>query len=93
MAGLFQGCSSLLSLPDISKWNTSNVKNMSSLFEGCANLVTIKIADWDISKVESMNSLFKECISLQNLPGISNWDTSHVKDKLYMYNKTDSLKI
>ena len=93
MAGLFQGCSSLLSLPDISKWNTSNVKNMSSLFEGCANLVTIKIADWDISKVESMNSLFKECKSLQNLPGISNWDTSHVKDKLYMYNKTDSLKI
>jgi len=32
MNSMFYNCSSLNSLPDISKWNTSNVKNMSSIF-------------------------------------------------------------
>ena len=29
---------SLKSLPDISKWNTSNVINMSYMFSGCTSL-------------------------------------------------------
>ena len=29
---MFAGCISLVSLPDISKWNTSNVNNMSFMF-------------------------------------------------------------
>ena len=32
---MFNWCKSLNSLPDISKWNTSNVKNMSWMFDGC----------------------------------------------------------
>ena len=32
MNGMFYGCSSLISLPDISKWNTSNVTQMKCLF-------------------------------------------------------------
>jgi len=32
MRSLFSGCKKLTSLPDISKWNTSNVINMSSMF-------------------------------------------------------------
>ena len=32
MSCIFYECSSLLSIPDISKWNTSNVINMSYLF-------------------------------------------------------------
>ena len=31
---LFYGCNSLLSLPDISDWNMSNVEDMSGLFYG-----------------------------------------------------------
>ena len=32
LSGMFYGCSSLLSLPDISKWNLSNVVNISGMF-------------------------------------------------------------
>ena len=32
MSYMFSGCSSLLSLPDISNWNTKNVTKMSFMF-------------------------------------------------------------
>ena len=32
---MFSGCKSLSSLPDISKWNTSNVTDMRWMFDGC----------------------------------------------------------
>ena len=44
--GMFRGCSSLLSLPDISKWNTNNIVDMSSMFYGCSSLSSLP----DISK-------------------------------------------
>ena len=38
MSAILCECSSLLSLPDISKWNTNNVINKSSMFDGCSLL-------------------------------------------------------
>ena len=32
--GMFYRCNSLKSLPDISKWDTSNIKNMRNMFKG-----------------------------------------------------------
>ena len=46
MRYMFEGCSSLSSLPDISKWNTNNVTNMSSMFYECSSLLSLP----DISK-------------------------------------------
>ena len=34
---MFDGCESLISLPDISKWNTSNTISMSYMFDQCIN--------------------------------------------------------
>ena len=39
---MFDGCSSLLSLLDISKWNTNYVINMLHIFDGCLNLIISK---------------------------------------------------
>ena len=39
LKGLFSGCSSLKSLPDISKWDTRNVIDISELFLDCRSLV------------------------------------------------------
>ena len=36
MSEMFYECSSLLSLPDISKWNTKKVTNMSKMFYECS---------------------------------------------------------
>ena len=39
MRQMFYNCSSLISLPDISKWNTNNVTNMSEMFSDCYSLI------------------------------------------------------
>ena len=41
MSFMFSGCKSLLSLPDISKWNTNKVTNMSNMFENCSSLSSL----------------------------------------------------
>ena len=43
MSGIFYKCSLLLSLPDISKWNTNNTYNMQYMFDGCLNIIISKI--------------------------------------------------
>ena len=41
MNSLFKGCSSLESLPDISKWNTGEVVDISSFFYNCSNVESL----------------------------------------------------
>ena len=46
MNNIFNSCSSLLSLPNISKWNTNNVTDISYMFNWCSSLSSLP----DISK-------------------------------------------
>ena len=39
MSTLLAECQELKSLPDISKWDTGNVIDLSSMFTGCHNLL------------------------------------------------------
>ena len=39
MYGMFGGCESLSSLPDISKWNTYNVTDMDVMFYLSSNMI------------------------------------------------------
>ena len=72
--GMFSGCSSLKSLPDISNWNTGNIINMNEVFSGCSSLKTLPdISKWNIENVTSMNGMFSFCSSLEKLPNISKW--------------------
>ena len=49
---MFSGCNSLISLPDISKWNTDNVTDMSGMFSGCYSFISLPdISKWDNSKL------------------------------------------
>ena len=51
--GTFGYCSSLLKLPDISKWNTKNVTNMKGLFCGCSSLKFLPdISKWNMNNVQ-----------------------------------------
>ena len=77
MKYMFCGCSSLLSLPDISNWDTSKVTDMKYMFNGCSSLLSLPdISKWDTSKVTDMKHMFDGCCSLSSLPDISKWDTS-----------------
>ena len=58
MNSMFSGCSSLISLPDISKWNTNNVTNMYRLFYRCSSLSSLPdISKWNINNVKNMSEL------------------------------------
>ena len=49
---MFSNCTSLISLPDFSKWNNSKVYTMSRMFEGCISLSSLPdISKWNTSKV------------------------------------------
>ena len=45
MNDMFSGCISLLSLPDISKWNINKYSNMYGLFNGCESLLSLYFMD------------------------------------------------
>ena len=92
MNSMFSGCKSLISLPDISKWNTSNVNNMRYMFSYCKSLKSLPdISKWNTSNVKEMISMFYECNSLISLPDISKWNTSNVNNMSYMLYKCKSL--
>ena len=89
---MFYGCSSLISLPDISKWDTSNITNMSCLFGECSSLIYLDdISKWNTKKVTTMHSMFYKCKSLQTIPDISNWDIAKVTDIHGMFSGCSSL--
>ena len=86
MDSIFYNCFSLISLPDISNWDTSNVTSMGSLFYNCNSLISLTdISNWNTSNVTSMECMFYNCISLVSLPDISKWDTSNVIDMGSMF--------
>ena len=72
LEAMFLDCNSLLSINDISKWNTINVTNITKLFYKCSSLKSLP----DISKLNTINitnisGLFNNCSSLKSLPDIS----------------------
>ena len=73
MSYMFYGCSSLLSLPDISKWNTNNCNNISYMFCECSSLSSLPdISHWNTNNVTNMAGMFCLWSSLSSLPDISN---------------------
>ena len=68
---MFYGCSSLISLPEISKWNTNNVTYMGYMFKGCKSLTSFPdISIWEISSLTNKMDMFDECPSASSLPNI-----------------------
>ena len=69
MSDMFYGCSSLSSLPDISKWITNNVTNMSYMFYGCTSLSSLPdISKWNTNNVTNMSGMFDGCSKLTSIP-------------------------
>ena len=79
MDSIFYNCFSLISLPDISNWDTSNVISLPD------------ISKWDTSNVIDMGSMFCCCLSLVLMPDISRWNTLNAKKIYYMFLGCNSL--
>ena len=78
---MFEYCTSLETLPNISIWNTSSLKDISYMFNNCTSLICIPDKSiWDTNSVEKMEHIFDHCNSLFKLPNIRNWDITDLKD-------------
>ena len=70
---LFFDCSSLIKIPDISKWEVDNVINIKSMFCYCSLLSFLPdITKWNL-KDTTIDDIFKGCSSLITIPVITKW--------------------
>ena len=75
MVSMFEQCEELQNL-DLSNFDTSNVTDMSWMFNMCRKIKEIKgLNKFNKNKIENMNSMFKLCEELQFLD-LENFDTS-----------------
>ena len=83
MSYMFSRCNNI---PDISNWDTSNVKNMKGLFYNSTLLLSLSdISKWNVNNVECMAHMFDGYKALTELPDISKWGIFCVKDMSYMF--------
>ena len=77
MSNIFNGCSSLTSLPDISKWDTKKVNTKDKIFERCSSLISLPdISKWNfLDNPEIEINAFDGCNSLVSLPNIAQFDS------------------
>lgn len=89
---LFSGCAKLTSVEFGEYFNTSNVTNMSYMFENCYKLTNIDFTYFNTSNVNNMNSMFRGCSGLTSLD-VSSWDVGdHIINKNGVFNNCTSLR-
>ena len=94
LIGLFAGCSSLKTIPDISNWNLKKTNNLALLFYGCSSLISLPdISKWNTKNILNLNSIFENCSLLTYIPNISNWKFNYKIIANYIFKGCDSLLI
>jgi surface protein len=80
----FRNCANLTTITGIENLNTSNVEDMSSMFDGCAKLTGLDVSHFNTSKVTSFWGTFFGCRSLTSLD-LSGFSTENVEYVNYMF--------
>ena len=70
--------------------DTSNITDMSYMFQNCIDLTSLDLSGWNTSNVTDMSYMFAYCSSLAYL-NLSGWDTSKVTSMNSMFNGYNSL--
>ena len=70
--------------------NTSNITDMSHMFNFCSGLTSLDLRNFDTSKVTNMTSMFSGCKGLTSLD-VSNFNTSNVTDMYQMFYRCSNL--
>ena len=59
----------------LKNWNTSNAKNMSSMFDSCELLTNLKgLENWNVSNCKDFSYIFHDCTNLSNVKALGNWN-------------------
>ena len=87
----FYGMTSDTYTIDLSKADTSKVRNMSGMFALCENLQSLDLSGFDTSRVTDMNNMFADCSGLTNV-NLSSFDTSEVLNMSSMFSGCNALQ-
>ena len=87
---LFQNLTALEEI-DLSSFDTSNVTDMSYMFNYCNSLTELDVSSFNTSKVTNMATMFQRCDSLKTL-NVSNFDTSNVTNMGYIFGSCYNLE-
>ena len=79
----FDGCKNLTSI-NFTNLNTSNVTDMSNMFNWCNSLTSLDLSNFNTSNVTNMNWMFCNCNSLKSLD-LSSFNTSNVTNMSNMF--------
>jgi surface protein len=80
----------LQSITGLNYLNTSEVTNMSAMFEKCSSLTSLNLSSFNTSKVTAMEYMFYGCSSLTSLD-LSSFNTSNVTYMENMFYNCSSL--
>lgn len=83
---LFQSCTSLTTINNISSWDVSNVLLMERMFSACY-LFNQDIGSWNVSSVTDMSYMFANSTTFNNggMSSINGWDVSNVVNMQGMF--------
>ena len=82
---------SLVSIPDLSKMDMTNVETMEGTFQNCVYLENLPELDLNVKGVKNMKRLFSGCRNIKNI-SIKNWKTGKNQDMSYMFHDNRELK-
>ena len=83
---MFYKVDSLITPPNLSKWDLSSVTNMSNMFYECEMLETLPdFSNWITKNVKDMSYMFYRCYKITSIPDCSSWDTSSVENMSHMF--------
>ena len=76
-SSVFYNCSSLTSIENLDRLDTSGVEDMYSMFYGCKNLAALDLSSFDTTNVKMIYQMFYGCESLTELD-MSSFDTTNI---------------
>lgn len=94
---MFQGNASvgdtaIISIGDVSGWDTSAAENMDYMFTRCTKLKTLNLSGWDLSNVTSMKQMFITCSALTSIGDTSGWVASKCQSVNWMFGNCEELR-
>ena len=92
MGLMFKYARNLKEIVNLNKFDTSNVVNMQSMFEGCTKLKTLDLSSFDTSKVVDMYKMFYLNNSLKTIYASNKWSTKSLKNYGSMFSTASCIE-
>ncbi|MBF1065360.1 MAG: DUF285 domain-containing protein, partial [Prevotellaceae bacterium] len=86
----FHYCVALKQIEGLEYLNTSEVTDMSGMFEGCPELTSLDLKNFNTQNVTDMSRMFSDCITLTSLD-LMNFNTQNVTNMSSMFSFCSAL--